>query len=179
MQFPEIKTKRCLLRQVVSEDKPDILRGLSNPAVTEFMPIHYTSIEDVDNQMEFYDNHWQFQTGIFWAIEWVETNALTGVIGLYDINTFHNSAEWGFWLLPEWRGKGIIGEAGPLVLDYGFKTLNLNRIKGEVETHNTASIEIMRKFKFTHEGTLRQCEMNRHGQYIDLMIFSRLRSDVS
>ena len=177
MEFPEIKTDRCLLRQIVPEDKPDILRGLSNPQVTEFMPIHYSTIDEVENQMEFYRNHWEFQTGVFWIIEWTETNAFAGVMGLYDINFLYHSAEWGFWLLPEFRGKGIIAETTPYIMEYAFNDLNLNRVKAEIETGNTASIRAIQKFGFIHEGTLRQCEVNRNGNYIDLMIFSRLKTD--
>ena len=177
IQFPEIRTERCLLRQVISADKPEIFRGLSHPTVTEFMSIHFDTLEEAEKQMEFYKNHWKFQTGIFWAIELIDTSKLAGVIGVYDINGKHNSAEWGFWLLPESKGKGIIGEIGGAVLDYAFKNLGLNRIKAEVESGNIDSIRVIQKFKFVHEGTLRQCEMNRKGKYIDLMIFSRLKSD--
>ena len=177
--FPEIMTERCRLRQIHAEDKPEIFRALSNPMVTEFMSIHFSNLNEAEKQMEFYKNHWKLQTGIFWAIELKENNKLAGVIGVYDINLHHSSAEWGFWLLPEWKGKGIIGETGMPVLDYAFKNLGLNRIKAEVESGNLDSIKVIQKFSFVHEGTLRQCEMNRKGKYIDLMIFSKLRSDKS
>src|SRR5678815_995457 len=87
--------------------KRQIFRGLSDPMVTEFMSIHFSNMEEAEKQMEFYRNHWKFQTGIFWAIEIKDTNKLAGVIGIYDINGKHSSAEWGFWLLPECKGKGI------------------------------------------------------------------------
>lgn len=178
MTFPEIRTERCLLRQIDPADKADILRGLSDPAVTEFMPIHYSTLDEVENQMEFYRNHWEFGTGLFWAIELLESNSFAGVMGLYDINQLRNSAEWGFWLLPEFRGKGIIRETGPHIMDYAFLELDLNRVKAEIEAENKASVKVMEKFGFIYEGTLRQCEINRQGKYIDLMIYSRLRSDV-
>jgi len=176
-QFPEMSTERCRLRQVLPEDKPEIFRGLSNPIVTEFMSVHYSSLDETEKQMEFYRNHWMFQTGIFWAIDLKDSNSLAGVIGIYDINPRHNSAEWGFWLLPEFKGKGIIGEIGQPVLDYAFKNLSLNRIHAEVESGNIDSIKVIQKFKFVHEGTLRQREKNRKGRFIDLMIFSKLKSD--
>ena len=63
------------------------------------------------------------------------------------------------------------------MIDFCFDKLQLNRIEADVETENTASISIMKKLGFIHEGTLREFEMN-NSKLIDLMKFALLKRDV-
>jgi len=177
MKFPNKETGRLLLRNVTAADKTVIFKGLSDPDITQFMTIHFNSLEEVDTQLDFYEKHWQNQTGTFWGIELKEKKQITGVIGIYDIHPTHRRAEIGYWLLKEYWGTGIITEAAMIVAKYAFEELELNRLYAYVEKPNVASKVLLKKIGFTHEGTMRQFEINRQGRFIDLMIYSKLRSD--
>ncbi len=177
MNFPNSETDRLLLRKVMQDDKAVIFKGLSDPEITQYLTIHFNTLDETQTQLEFYENHWKNQTGIFWGIESKEQKQLTGVIGIYDINSKHLRAELGYWLLKEYWGSGIITEAALHVLKYAFGQLDLNRIYAYVDKQNVASKVLLKKLGFIHEGTMRQFEISRKGQYINLMIYARLRSD--
>ncbi len=66
----------------------------------------------------------------------LDNKTFYGGCGLNNINAQHKKGEIGYWLLPEFWGKGIITEAAPLVCAYGFTHFNLHRIEAVVETDN-------------------------------------------
>ena len=176
MEIQSIQTERLLLRKVQPSDNHFVLKGLSNDTVTEFMLIRYYTLEAVQEQMDWYANHYKNKTGYYWLMELKETKELIGVIGYHAVSFEHKKAELGFWLLPEFWKKGLVAEASKATLDFMFNTLLLNRIEATVETENPASINAIKKLGFAHEGTFREYEMN-NGKFIDLMMFALLRRD--
>jgi len=54
------------------------------------------------------------------------------------------------------RGKGVGHDATALMLEYGFRTLNLNRIWLRVTQTNSAAIRVYERLGFRCEGVLRQ-----------------------
>ena len=105
-----------------------------------------------------------------------DTGELVGAGGLNDVQHAHGKAELGFWLVPSSWGLGIMAEALPAILDYGFLTLRLHRIEGFVETDNERCRRALNKFGFVHEGQLRESE-TKDGRYISLDVFSLLEHD--
>ena len=67
-------------------------------------------------------------------------------------------------------------EALRLILDFGFKSLKLNRIEAQHEVDNPASGAVMRKAGMTYEGTLRQRLCNK-GKFVDVALYAALRSE--
>jgi ribosomal-protein-alanine N-acetyltransferase len=63
----------------------------------------------------------------------------------------------------------------PDALAYGFKELDLHRIEAVVEAGNDASGRVLRRYGFTHEGTLREAE-RKDGRWIDLEMWAKLRT---
>ena len=63
-----------------------------------------------------------------------------------------------------------------LLLQYGFSTLNLNRIALEVYDSNSRAVRTYEKAGFVLEGRKRQAAY-RHGKYSDVLIMSVLRSE--
>jgi hypothetical protein len=66
--FPELITKRLLLRKIIPSDQPAIFKGLSDPAVIKYYGVCYTSFEAAAEQMKFYDDLLKDDTGIWWAV---------------------------------------------------------------------------------------------------------------
>lgn len=67
-------------------------------------------------------------------------------------------------------------EAFPLICDYGFNTLNLNRIEGFVDGENINCKKAVEKLNFKFEGTMRECEI-KEGKHVSVDIYSKLKSD--
>ena len=84
--------------------------------------------------------------------------------------------EIGFWLLPEYWGKGIMTEGLPLIYNYGFNHLGLHRIERSVETENTICKKAIAKLKFSYEGTMKDCEI-KNGKFISLDIYAKFKSN--
>ncbi len=176
MKFPTIQTGRLLLRKFDETDLPNVFRGLSDPAIIKYYGVSYQTKQAAKEQMKFFKNLEKEQTGIWWAICSLNSEVFYGAGGINGVQKQHRKAEIGFWLFKEFWGKGIIVEAMPLICNYGFQVLGLNRIEGFVETENMNSKKVMAKLGFKYEGTMRDCEI-KNGKYISLDIYSKLKDD--
>lgn len=177
MEADLLQTERLQLRPVQLTDSAFILKGLSDTRVTAFYAVHYNTPEEVQEQMAFYMNLREEGTGIWWVFSLKGSDELIGACGLSSLEREHRKAEIGFWLLPDYWGKGYIPEAAQAVIKYSFEHLNLNRIEAIVEGGNTASEKVLRKIGFKFEGRLREREIKRD-RFIDLLYYSLLKKDL-
>lgn len=171
--FPVLKTDRLLLRQIVANDINNIFKGLSHPDVIKYYAVSFPTLLATQEQMNWYANMIKDDTGRCWAICSADNSIFYGVCTLSSWNKQHRKAETGYWLLPEFWGKGFVAEALQAVFKYGFEDMNLHRIMAEVEDDNPASIAVLKKLGFTKEGTLKECEI-KDGRFINLAVFSLL-----
>lgn len=171
-----IQTERLLLRSITPEDIQHIYKGLSHPDVIKYYGISFSSLEATEEQMIWYRELEQTETGIWWAICSPEGQTFYGAGGFNNVSKQHRKAEIGFWLLPEFWGKGLMQEAFPAICNYGFNTLCLNRIEGFVESDNASCKKAVEKLHFKHEGTMRDCEI-KDGKPLSIDIYSKLKSD--
>ena len=79
------------------------------------------------------------------------------VVGQLNLsNILHGSvstAYIGYWISPEYAGKGITPIAVALATDYAFNIIGLHRIEIDIRPENKASIQVVRKLGFRYEGT--------------------------
>lgn len=173
--FPTIKTGRLLLRQIRENDLEYVTKGLSHPEVIKYYGVSYKNREEAKEQMAWFKKLEETGTGIWWAICSEDNNIFYGAAGLNNLQKEHRKAEIGFWLLPEFRGNGIVRESATEVLKYAFQKLDLHRIEAYVETKNTASARTLEKLDFRHEGRMTNCEIN-NGEFISLDVYAKLKS---
>ena len=103
---------------------------------------------------------------VFFIIR-MEDNKLIGTIGLHEINLVSRRATLGIFIgEKEWRNKGYGTEAIKLILEYGFKYLNLNNIKLDVLEFNPRAIACYKKCGFKEYGRRRKSEF-LYGKYYD------------
>lgn len=176
MNFPKIQTSRLKLRQITTDDLDNIFRGLSHPQVIKYYGINYATREETREQIQWYYNLEKSGTGIWWAIILTETGVFCGAIGFNNLEKEHKKAELGFWLLPDFWGKGYIREALKPVLDYAFQKLELHRIEAYVETENKSSQKTLQKMDFQQEGVLRDMEI-KNGRFISVVVYARLNEN--
>lgn len=173
--FPELRTSRTLLRQFNDRDLDNVFRGLSHPSVIRYYGVSYRSPEDTKEQLRFFANLEEQETGIWWAICSPEDSTFFGAGGLNNWSKKDKKAEIGFWLLPEFWYQGLMSECVPAICRYGFEHLDLHRIEGFVETENKNCKNALRKLGFELEGTMRDCEI-KNGKFICLDIFAQFNS---
>jgi ribosomal-protein-alanine N-acetyltransferase len=174
--FPVLKTERLLLREILPADIQYIFRGLSDTKVIQHFEVSFHSLEATADQMKWYADMILNDTGRCWAICNTDNSIFYGVATLNFWKKKHRTAETGYWILPEYWGKGIVTEAMRAILDHGFTSMNLHRISAEVEDDNRASIAVIQKLGFAYEGTRKECEI-KEGRFINLQMFALIKSE--
>jgi len=96
----------------------------------------------------------------FGHINWVSRNA----------NIFAMIGESEYW------GKGIVGEASKLVIEYGFNELNFHKIYAGIYTPNERSLRVAEKLGFKKETILKEAQYV-DGQYLDIHKFALFKRD--
>lgn len=168
--------KNYILKEIESSDIKNIHKGLSDPEITKYYDVHYPTLEETKEQMDWYASLKRDGTGLWWGVYDKNTNQFCGAGGYNDLDKEHRKAEIGFWLLKEFWGKGIMKKVMPMLFEKGFTTLNLNRIEGYVISENSKCKAALDKINFTYEGTMREYEV-KDGQKIDVDIYAILKSE--
>ncbi|MGC0272098.1 GNAT family N-acetyltransferase [Pseudactinotalea sp. Z1739] len=125
------------------------------------------------------DQEWADRRALSWCIAEAGTGLPLGWICLLGINQpyQHGSAEVAYWVLPESRGKGALGQALRLVRDYAFGAaeLGLHRLWAMTDHRNLASQAVLRKAGYVWCGTERRAMVYEPGggQY-DMVRFELL-----
>ena len=171
-----MKTQNFYLREIQASDIENVYRGLSDPEITAYYDVHYSSLKATQKQMDWYSKIRKEGTGIWWGIFGIEDNQFRGASGYYDMSKKDKRAEIGLWLLKEYWGQGILKEVMPAIFNYGFTELGLNRVEGYVLSTNKKCKAALSKINFTHEGMLREYEI-KNGEYVDVDVFSILRKE--
>ena len=169
--FPVFNTGRLLLRQFNDSDLENVFLGLSHPQVIKYYGVHFNTLEDTKKQIQWFSDIEKDGTGIWWAVCSADNSIFYGAAGLYYFDRKDKKAELGFWLMPEFWGRGIMSESLPLAMLFGFKEMNLARIEAEVETENEQSKRVLEKLKFTSLQTKKNCEI-KNGKYISLDVYT-------
>lgn len=172
--FPLRQTERFLLRQIQQEDRAQIYAALSNPRVIAHYGIAYDSEAATQEQLDWYRDMEQSQTGYWWAICSTRAPAvILGSCGIYEIDAYNHNADIGYWLLPDYWGLGIMHECLLSLLRFAFDDLQLHRLEAEIEPANIASAKLVQKLGFEWEGRRREVA-RRDDAYLDLNYYALL-----
>ena len=91
-----------------------------------------------------------------WIMATRDDDTCIGTTTLYALNPKHLKADVGYALHADRWGRGHAKEAVGLALGYGFASLGFNRIGADVAPGNDASIGLLTRLGFRHEGHLRE-----------------------
>lgn len=92
-------------------------------------------------------------------------------IGYADIEVSNQNAmggcgEIGYFLLPDFWGKGYASEIAHTLMEIGFSHLNLHRISARCNSNNLSSENIMKKMGMVKEGEFRKVRF-KNGRWDD------------
>jgi len=105
------------------------------------------------------------------------TNKHIGNITLQNIDWIHQTAFIAFVLgNKDFARKGIVPEAGIMIMYYGFNKLNLERICGGAVEDHPASIRVCEKIGLKAEGKKRKF-FKRNGKRYDSIVMGALRDE--
>lgn len=173
---PNLHSKRLFLRPFELSDGDDLRRLAGDRAIAD------TTLQIPHPYKVGMAEEWiltqrpRFEAGeqVVFAVLLRESGQLIGAMGLVIENKFRR-AELGYWIGRPYWGNGYCTEAGRAILQYGFQSLNLNRIHAYHFKRNPASGRVMQKLGMRHEGSAPQHVM-KWGVFEDIELYGILRS---
>ncbi len=174
--FPELAAGSWLLRPIEISDVSAMHAYLSDPDVIEHTSYEPQRPRDVEALVQFYKHAFARKTDIRWAIASATDRVMVGSCGLSAFQERHRRAELGYDLARAAWGKGAATEVARRVLQFGFETLELNRVEAMVMAGNDRSERVLQRIGFQREGTLREYKFAR-GAFADYSIWSIVRRD--
>jgi ribosomal-protein-alanine N-acetyltransferase len=173
--FPEIKTKRLLLRKMTEADAPEVFFLRSDETVMKYIDREKPkSQEEALSFIKMVNTNIDKNESIMWAISLQDNpNKLIGNIGFWRIINQHYRSEIGYMLHPDYWGKGIMREALLAAIDFGFNEMKLHSIEAHINPDNTASGILLEKAGFVREAYFKEDYFFK-GKFIDTAIYSLL-----
>jgi len=104
-------------------------------------------------------------------------DSIVGSIGLFHIDWEIRSAEIGYGVRGDERGKGYASEALGAVARWALTEGGIQRVWLTANTGNVASLRVAGKAGFRREGTLRRAGLEDDGLH-DLAVFSLLDDEL-
>ena len=96
----------------------------------------------------------------------------SGAIGLHLQTDIHiKIMELGYWLAEIYWGKGIMTKAVKQMVDYGFKTFEIDRIFARPFGINIGSQKVLEKAGFTLEARFEKT-IYKNGKYLDELVYA-------
>lgn len=105
-------------------------------------------------------------------------NNFCGFIGFVQTDNVNHRTEIGYWLLPEYQGKGIMTECVRRLCLWAVKERNMHRIQIKCAVGNHPSNAIPKRLGFHLDGTERDGELMYTGKYVDLNVYSILDHEI-
>jgi ribosomal-protein-alanine N-acetyltransferase len=171
----ELQTQRLILRPFHVDDVEDVLSYAADPEFGRYlidMPDHPYTRSDA---AEFLARTVPTPT---------ETNADFAVvfeghvIGAVDLTVDPNqrTAELGYAIARAFWGRGLAPEAATALLDWGFRTFDIDKVFASANAENVKSHRVMDKLGMKQEALLRQ---HRHfrGRQVDKVVYAILRDE--
>ena len=152
------------------------LGWLNDPEVTRYTETGTfpTTSEDLEN---YYRGITSSRNDVMLAIVDKQSGLHIGNVKLGPIHWVHRWATFGILIgEKEFWGKGAGEEATRLMVEYGFRRLNLHRIDLGVFAEHEAAVRCYEKVGFKVEGRMRE-DLFRGGEYKDRLWMGLLRSE--
>lgn len=176
--FPILTTPSLTLRQMTPEDAADLFAFASDPEVQKYdsdppMQELAEAVSRIIQTREWFET----KQAIPWGIALNSENRVIGSIAFMFWDSRKYVADLGYTVArPYWR-QGIATEAVRALMDFGFERMHLHRINVDTRMDNLASVALMRKLGFVHEGVRRECIRNDDGTYQSWGMFGMLEHE--
>ena len=177
MKFEEIITNRIILRKFTQESFDSIYSDMSQEEQLDILGLN--SVEELLNEKEKYKKGLSTHNKkfLYYQLIDIKTSKIIGWCGFHTWYIDHNRAEIGYGLFDDnYKNKGIMSEAIVSIINYGFNTMNLERIEAFVSPRNTPSIKLMQKMKFKKEGLFKH-HYFYNNKMEDSIAFALLKSE--
>lgn len=172
--YPPLSDGVILLRPWTERDLSAVEQGSKDPYIvaTTSVPSPYT-LEAGQEWLERQRRHTVEGTGLPFCIADSRTDEALGFIGLWLRNHTLGRVHFGYWVIPQARGRGITSAGLRLLSAWAFENLDVVRLELWVELWNVASQRVAERAGFMREGVLHSyAEVD--GVYRDVFMYARV-----
>ena len=155
--FPVLAGQRVRLRGPGPGDADDVFALFSDPRVMRYWssaPMQARA--QAEGRIDEMQDAFARRDMIHWLVADRRGDVAIGSCTLFRFDARHRSAEVGYALRSDRWGRGLAAEAVALALDWGFRTLSLQRIEAGIDPRNDASRRLLERLGFRREGLLRE-----------------------
>jgi len=152
-----LATPRLRLRPLRTSDANDMFTVYSDPKVMQYgsTPV-WSSVDDAHTSLARTDEGMKEGQFLRLALTLGDADRFIGDCCLFKFDQQSRHAEVGYSMGVNYWGRGYMHEALIALLNYGFETLNLNRIEADIDPNNMASAKCLERLGFIKEGYLRE-----------------------
>jgi RimJ/RimL family protein N-acetyltransferase len=153
-----IRTRRLLLRTPRPRDVDAIWSACTHPSTrrgVHLLPFPYRRTDAI-RFVNTKQRQFRKKESLALAMVRPRPEVFVGMIELMPRSAHDRCAELGYWVAPGQRRNGYATEAARVVCAVGFETLHLHRVEARALARNHASIRVLEKAGFRHEGVFRK-----------------------
>jgi [ribosomal protein S5]-alanine N-acetyltransferase len=173
-----MESERFYMREFNKNDWEDVHEYASQEIVSQYQPWGPNTPEDsrVFVNEVLVDTQKKPRTRFVFAIVLKASGKLIGA-GEFNMRSQANkSGEIGYIINPAFWGQGIATETARMLLEFGFKEMDLHRIYATCDPGNAASQKVLEKIGMVKEGRMREDLAMKDG-WRDSLLFSVLKHE--
>lgn len=169
--------EKIYLRILEFSDINTTQKWINDPQISAIMG--YLPVKSLMQQEQWYANLINDSSRMIFAICKNDNKEHVGNVALSNIDTVSRNAQFSIFIFDEInRYSGYGTEATKLILEFGFKRLNLHKVFLRTSPNFTEAIKMYKRLGFKQEGILREhyyCD----GNYQDKILFGLLKPEFS
>lgn len=172
-----LETERLFLRGLTPQVYAHAFSTMSDRELKRFFGC--VSDEDLAEERKKHEEGLSMYRKSFLVFQLLDkmTNSVIGWCGYHTWYLLHLRAEIGYVLTDEtYKGRGLMKEALPPILHYGFHTMGLQRVEAFVAQDNIPSLKLITSLGFVQEGRLREHYLV-NDRLEDSLLFSLLKRE--
>lgn len=185
IDVPTIESPRLPIRLRAARDKdaPRIVEGCADASTTHwlgFLPQPFTAA-DAQERLRTLPETMASGRGLHLVVADSSDDRLLGFVGLVDLDPAMRSAELGYWLHPDARGRGVMTEAVRMTVRHALLPedvggLGLVRVLAHAAADNRVSHTVLTRAGLAEAGLERMSTRTRAGLQ-DAVRYERLATD--
>ena len=154
MHFKKLVGKKCYLSPMDLDDAEKYAEWVNDLEITTYLGPLYYGVINVESEKEFIKENSKNHN---YSIIDIETNELIGNCCFLEVDNVNQTGDIAIFIgNKEYLSKGFGTEALVLLMDYGFKALNLHNITLNVVSFNERAIKCYEKIGFKKIGKRRE-----------------------